>query len=147
MQDERGIPSTDPAPGAPNIIVDAQRFETFHPEKRSGVRLYTSDQCDVLMVCWEPGQVSSFHDHGPSESIVHVLRGVLEVRGDGIDPTRLTTGQVVITPVGTRHQLANPGPDQLVTLHFYSPRMQTPMSGPITDCRAAIYPQTAAGVR
>ena len=122
----------------PNLCLDVPSFEHFDPSGRSIVRLYTSAHCDVLLVCWEPGQVSSEHSHGPSESVVQVVRGVLELRGDGVSvPRRLGAGQVVITPVGTRHQLANPGPDRLVTLHVYTPPMETPMSGPLRDCRHA----------
>jgi quercetin dioxygenase-like cupin family protein len=123
---------------APQLAIDPREFELFSTEGRSAVRLYTSDHCDVLMVCWEPGQISSFHSHGPSESIVQVLRGELEVRGDGIEPMRIRGGEVVVTPTGTRHQLRNAGSDRLVTLHVYSPPMQTPMSGPIADRRETI---------
>jgi quercetin dioxygenase-like cupin family protein len=122
-------------PSVPLFGIDARELEHFDPAARSIVRLYTSATCDVMLVCWEPGQVSSFHDHGPSESIVQVVRGVLEVRGDGAEPMRYGAGGIVVTPVGTRHQLANPGPGRLVTFHVYSPPMQTPMSGPLVDRR------------
>jgi cysteine dioxygenase len=89
---------------------------------------------ELLALCWFPGQQTVIHDHGGSVGAARVYRGNLTSRlfaaSDG-KPARLTDVDVV-GPGGLAavdrhdiHQLANPGPEELVTIHVYSPPLRT----------------------
>jgi quercetin dioxygenase-like cupin family protein len=97
---------------------------------RSVFRLYRSHEAEILMVCWEPGQQSSTHDHGPSESIVFVLQGSLKANPGG---RRVAEGEMIIAPRGVVHQLVNDSSARAVSLHLYSPPLSTPISLPFED--------------
>lgn len=105
----------DPRRYARNLIVRTQAFE-------------------LLALCWLPGQQTIIHDHGGSVGAVRVYRGNLTSRlfaaPDG-RPAGLAD-VAVVGPGGFAavdrpdiHQLANPGPEELVTIHIYSPPLTT----------------------
>jgi len=102
----------------------------FSPQGRSVFRLYRSAEAEVLLVCWEPGQQSSTHDHGPSASIVLVLQGSLIANPGG---RVIRERELVITPRGVVHQLVNQSTARVVSLHVYGPGLQTPISPPFED--------------
>jgi cysteine dioxygenase len=82
---------------------------------------------EVLVMTWRPGDRSAVHDHGraafgavrvygPARHHVHHLDGERLLAGPVDD---LVDGDVLSVPSDLVHQLENPGPDRLVSLHVY----------------------------
>lgn len=116
----------------PLSAADVAALRWFDPRGRAAQRLYASEQCDVLLVGWEPGQQSSYHDHGPSESVVFVLEGRITAESEGAERT-YGPSSLVVTPRSAHHRMRNDGPDRAVTLHVYAPPMQGSVSQPYRD--------------
>lgn len=106
----------------------------FDPERYARNLIVRTQAFELLALCWLPGQQTIIHDHGGSVGAARVYRGNLTSRlfaaPDG-QPARLASADVVgpgeIAAVDRPdiHQLANPGPDELVTIHIYSPPLTT----------------------
>jgi len=95
-------------------------------------------QFDLLLLGWKTGQFSSIHDHSNSWSAVRVIRGILTSRTFKIVdnqlkrmPARLVSEeeghkeQWAFLDRGEVHQLGNVAPENLVTMHVYSPPLRT----------------------
>ena len=121
---EVGQPST--------LVLNPSLARTFSPQNRHVSRLYMSPESEVLVVCWEPGQQSSSHSHGNSESIVLVLEGRLIVIAEGRERV-VEKHEITITPRGTTHQLINKDKCRAVTLHIYAPSTNAHISHPFRD--------------
>jgi quercetin dioxygenase-like cupin family protein len=104
----------------------------FSSEGRAVQRIYASHLSDVLLVCWEPGQKSSYHNHDISESVVIVLQGELIFCGSDHERCVSVNG-IVITPRYVYHQIRNDGPERAVTLHIYTPPLTGDVSWPFRD--------------
>lgn len=112
-------------------LVDAlTRFQRHHYARRTLARTCA---CELLLVCWLPGQGSRVHDHGGSYGASLVLRGELEETRLAWTDTRLMPssrvaarrGDVLLEQQETIHRLHNRTGRGAVTLHLYAP----PMSG------------------
>lgn len=116
----------------------APTAETLAPYVRFGATGYTrnlvrrTEACELLVLCWLPGQASPFHDHAGSCCGVRVVQGAIAEtpvrrRGHVLRPL-----PEVVTPaggaVGSRgadiHRMANRGAEPAVTLHLYSPPLR-----------------------
>lgn len=121
----------------PEIVgFDPQTYLWFSSEGRAVQRLHASEESDVLLVCWEPGQGTSYHDHGISESLVIILEGELGFRSHDEERTARPF-EVLICPRGAAHQMRNASKSRAVTLHVYSPPLVGPVSHPYIDKSAA----------
>ncbi len=90
---------------------------------------------ELLVLCWRPGHESTIHDHAGSLNAIRVFRGALTSRvfvptagsPAGAGPVvlsseeRLAPGRAVGVDRGGVHQLANTAPEDLITVHVYSP--------------------------
>lgn len=112
-------------------LVDAlTRFQRPHYVRRTLAR---TPACELLLVCWLPGQGSRVHDHGGSYGASLVLRGELEETRFAWTDTRLAPsalasarpGDVLLEQQETIHRMDNRSGRGAVTLHLYAP----PMSG------------------
>ena len=117
---------------AVSFYLHPESAQAFSPDNRFVTRLYKSAASEILIVCWEPGQKSSTHSHGESESIVMVLEGKMKVR-TGEQERVLSKYEIVITPRGMTHQMTNDPSCRSVTLHIYAPSTKTPVSQPFRD--------------
>ncbi|WP_164008379.1 cysteine dioxygenase [Pyxidicoccus trucidator] len=87
--------------------------------------------CELLLVCWLPGQVSRVHDHGGSSGVSWVVRGRLhETRyawgGDQLLPalgTGAEEGDFLLEESETIHRIHNASRHGAVSLHVYAPPM------------------------
>ncbi len=106
----------------------------FDPERYARNLIVRTQAFELLALCWLPGQQTIIHDHGGSVGAARVFKGTMTSRvfaaAEG-RPVRLA-GVDVVAPGGIAavdrpdiHQLANPGPDELVTIHVYSPPLTT----------------------
>ena len=115
---------------------------------------------NVLVLCWKNGQRSPIHDHAGSVCALRVLRGVLtetvfESTSNGHVKAMMSRdfapGSVVCTQDSDLHQVSNlqPGTDDLVTLHVYSPALELMGTYSLTDRKRGVEPMlmefTAAG--
>jgi cysteine dioxygenase len=90
--------------------------------------LDTNDH-QLVVLCWRPGQGSPIHDHGASNCGIRVLDGVAtETLYQGtldnpiVEMTRpVSAGAVSVNRGDLIHQVENRGEVNLVTLHLYSP--------------------------
>lgn len=123
---------TGSADDFPLAGVDIAALRWFDSAGRAAQRVYTSDQCDVLLVGWEPGQQSSYHGHGRSESVVFVVEGRITAESEGGEQ-EYGPLSLVVTPQSARHRMRNDGPERALTLHIYAPPMDGGVSQPYRD--------------
>lgn len=105
----------------------------FQPSAYTRTTLGWTPACELLLLCWMPGQASRVHDHGGSYGASLVLRGELEETrfawtDTHLEPRRLRTarpGDVLLERPETIHRVDNRFAAGAVTLHLYAP----PMSG------------------
>jgi mannose-6-phosphate isomerase-like protein (cupin superfamily) len=89
--------------------------ELLHPEQLPGMKNQSLAEAVV-----EPGKDTLLHRHHRSEEIYHI------VSGDGLmtlanDRFPVTTGDSILIPPGTLHNIANTGTTPLVLLCCCSP--------------------------
>ncbi|NMO23428.1 cysteine dioxygenase [Pyxidicoccus fallax] len=108
-----------------------QSLIRFNPEGYARRVLGRTDACELLLLCWLPGQVSRVHDHGGSSGVSWVVRGKLaETRfawgGDRLVPASRAgaeEGDVLLERPETIHRLHNASRHGAVSLHVYAPPM------------------------
>jgi quercetin dioxygenase-like cupin family protein len=122
------------------FAIHPEHYKYFSAAGRSVSHLYSSPQTDILLVCWEPGQESSFHDHGDSEAITFVMEGSITANPGMPDAVVAAAGDVLVTPQGVKHKLVNHTGSRAIGLHFYTPRLQAekPASPPFRDLKREV---------
>ena len=94
-----------------------------------------TDDFELILLCWQPGQATPIHDHAGSDGWMFGVQGTLEeVRyhwkklEDGcIECTRFEKGELQPTGISYInddmgiHAIENVGGDRAVSLHLYSP--------------------------
>ena len=96
------------------------------PGDRAWLRLVDELDVDAWLIAWSPGAATGMHDHGESQGIVRVLRGSLLERYSVVGRTRervrrLRAGTTTFLAHGHRHDVANAGREETVSLHVYAP--------------------------
>jgi mannose-6-phosphate isomerase-like protein (cupin superfamily) len=106
----------------------AHRVE-FHETERFALQIERDDDHDLWLLSWLPGQQTGWHDHGGSTGAFAVARGaILErriVAGRGGHEIRLGPGASRIVPDPVLHDVGNPYGTPAVSLHAYSPPLET----------------------
>lgn len=107
-------------------IPDALRAQAVHdPAERWYLRLALTEQVEVWLLTWTPGQGTEAHDHGGASGSYTVLNGLLtETWRDGGGPSRRS-----VRPQGTGsafgpervHVVQNRGLLNATSVHAYSP--------------------------
>jgi cysteine dioxygenase len=109
-------------------------FKEANYARHSVVR---TEQAEILMICWRPGQRTPIHDHDGSYGTVRVLRGVMWETIFGMDPEcglRYRSGREWLSGETTAgadvrdiHQIGNPdvSGQELITLHLYAPPLKS----------------------
>ena len=129
------------------VAADAGRWSglvRFDAERRWYQRLELTDDHEVWLLSWLPGQDTGFHDHGRASGAFAVAQG--RVRERTVPPGRRQVRQVrqrTITAGDVRafgpryvHDVVNASGEPAVTVHAYSP--------PLTAMRR--YELTSAGL-
>jgi quercetin dioxygenase-like cupin family protein len=90
--------------------------------------LATSNDVDVWLLSWLPGQATDLHDHGSSAASFTVVRGQLsEIR---VDPDGRATSyrrrpdSVTWLAPGVIHDVGGAGDEPAVSIHAYSPPLR-----------------------
>ncbi|MHC4952477.1 MAG: cysteine dioxygenase [Planctomycetota bacterium] len=109
---------------------DRRRFNEARYARNS---VFENDQFELVVICWRPGQASAIHDHGQSLCLYLVVQGEFEERLYELDPDgeprqtgarRWRRGDITISGGPDVHALHNEGPEDLVTIHIYSPPLR-----------------------
>ncbi|NTX34855.1 cysteine dioxygenase [Myxococcus sp. CA033] len=129
-----------------------ESFVEFDPARYVRKTLAKTRACELLLVCWGPGQGSLVHDHGGSSGVSLLVRGELrETRyawaGDRLVPdvsVRAAEGDLLLEESDTIHRVLNTSRRGAVSLHLYAP----PMEGmtPYDDQVASLKPPRPADV-
>lgn len=113
-----------------------RRHISFCSQSYQRKRLCRTSRFELLILCWQPGQSSTVHDHADSLNVTRVYQGVLTSRKFGSSVS--LTGKQLLTPQEEHlqkdeltavdsysiHQLANTSDENLVTLHVYARPLQ-----------------------
>jgi cysteine dioxygenase len=114
------------------------RYQHWSDEKYTRTRFYEGERFEILVLCWNEGQMSPIHDHANSICSMLVLDGeasttMYEVRDAGQGAggkalvaegaTRLAAGNLTTVYGGDIHRVGNPEGSgrRLITIHFYLP--------------------------
>jgi predicted metal-dependent enzyme (double-stranded beta helix superfamily) len=108
------------------------RYQHWSDEKYTRTRFYEGPRFEILVLCWQEGQMSPIHDHANSICSMLVLEGearttMYEVRaGRGLveeATTALAAGQITTVYGGDIHKVGNAKGSgrRLITIHFYLP--------------------------
>ncbi|HEX4063012.1 MAG TPA: cysteine dioxygenase family protein [Streptosporangiaceae bacterium] len=113
----------------------------YDPARRWYFRMELTDEYEVWLLSWEPGQGTGFHDHGGSRGAFSVALGELQeqsVRGVRDVVTRtVAAGQTRAFGPRFVHHVVNNSAAPAVSVHAYSP--------PLPDMRR--YELTDGGLR
>ncbi len=109
--------------GRPDQWIHQVRLAT---DERWYTRLESSDDHEVWLISWLPGQSTGFHDHGGSRGAFAVALGELEELSlggadQGLLIRRLTSGTLRAFGPDYVHDVRNTASGPAVTLHAYSP--------------------------
>jgi cysteine dioxygenase len=118
------------------IPIDLELFSpwiSFGSDCYQRVTLFASNQWEMVLTCWQPGQQSAIHNHGGSCGVSLVLAGHLTEAlfepcspGTALAPQQrcireVGPGEVLIETCQTVHRVENRSAAEALGLHFYSP--------------------------
>lgn len=114
-------------------MVNLRDLKSFHQNQYARHLVVRTPNVEIIVVCWLPGQGSPVHGHGPSDAVMVILEGEMSYTNYFPDGKKvsgiLRPGDIAHAPVGVKHQIANASDQSLVTLHIYSPALQTEFQG------------------
>jgi predicted metal-dependent enzyme (double-stranded beta helix superfamily) len=95
--------------------------------RRRYARLLETASYDAWLIAWPPTCRLELHDHGGSIGAVHIVMGeLIETYTDliGRQPLRsrdVASGGALAVRASRVHEIWNPGPDDALSVHVYSP--------------------------
>ncbi|MGH3521020.1 MAG: cysteine dioxygenase [Haloechinothrix sp.] len=103
---------------------------SYTPDERFATLIEGTEDHEVWLMSWLPGQHTDLHDHGDTSGAFTVVSGRLtEVvarpnaverpGATGVDVHELHVGQSRVFGPGYLHQVHNPGPDPAISIHVY----------------------------
>jgi predicted metal-dependent enzyme (double-stranded beta helix superfamily) len=101
------------------------------PEGRWYERIHLTDDLELWLISWLPGQSTGFHDHGGSAGAFGVVWGALDEyapprRGGASLATRVTAGDVKAFGQRYVHDVRNSSEGSVaVSVHAYSPPLSS----------------------
>ncbi len=91
--------------------------------------VFKTENIEIVLMCWLPGQKTVVHDHGNSDAITFVLDGEMSCITHYPDGSQeasvLKKGEMELIPVGIKHEVKNNSTSNITTLHIYSPPLST----------------------
>ncbi|MDT4917320.1 MAG: hypothetical protein QOH89_2020 [Pseudonocardiales bacterium] len=127
------VPVTDLSALVRSVAADERlwlpRVELPSGAERWWTRLPSGPGVDLWLLTWLPGHSTDLHDHGDSAAAFTVVRGRLtELRQDAqgrLRAVRRSPGSVTALAPGVVHDVHGSGREPAVSIHAYSPRLQT----------------------
>ena len=109
--------------------LDLSGYRRFQDECYARNTVLLNDQCELVVICWQPGQMSAIHDHGSSYCLYLVIDGTMveeryrlkDGKPEKQDERSFGRGDITIASGDSVHRINNRGDKQLVTVHIYSP--------------------------
>lgn len=109
--------------------LDLTGYRRFQDECYARNTVLLNAQCELVVICWEPGQMSAVHDHGSSYCLYLVVEGVMveeryrlrDGKPEPVDERSFRRGDITIAAGDSVHRINNRGENRLVTVHIYSP--------------------------
>lgn len=112
--------------------------QAWSPDAYQRIPLLRSRSLEALVLCWEDGQETVIHDHGPSCAVAKVYSGTTYIENfrradkgekegfaklDVIERLELKPGDITASDVGGIHSMGNHmgGRKRMITVNFYSP--------------------------
>jgi quercetin dioxygenase-like cupin family protein len=116
-------PTVHPALVARAVAADRSRWAhllRYDPDERFATLVESTDDQEVWLMSWLPGQQTDHHDHGDATGAFTIVSGTLteHVLHRGITHA-VTAGQSRVFGPGYAHEVRNDGPDPAVSLHVY----------------------------
>jgi cysteine dioxygenase len=111
-------------------MLDLSAYCQFDTERYARNSVLLNEHVELVIICWVPDQASSIHDHGRSNCLYLVTQGTMqeemfELNADQrprrIRARQFERGAITIAAPTDVHRILNPGPENLVTVHIYSP--------------------------
>jgi predicted metal-dependent enzyme (double-stranded beta helix superfamily) len=122
------------------------------PEGRWYERIHMTDDFEVWLISWLPGQSTGFHDHGASAGAFGVVWGALDesvaTRRGAVKPrpTRVTSGVVRSFGPHYVHDVQNSSTGSVaVSVHAYSPPLSSMTRYKVTSGGLAVAGTEGAG--
>jgi predicted metal-dependent enzyme (double-stranded beta helix superfamily) len=121
------------------------------PEGRWYERIHMTDDLEVWLISWLPGQSTGFHDHGVSAGAFGVVWGELDEsvasrRGAKARATRVTAGVVRAFGPHYVHDVQNSSTGSVaVSVHAYSPPLSSMTRYNVTSGGLAVAGTEGAG--
>jgi cysteine dioxygenase len=120
----------------PQDLIDAHT--SWDPVNYVRNPIHRCSKLEALVLCWEDGQATVVHDHGPSCALAKVVKGDVKIENfrradkgerpghaklEVIESLTLKPGDVCASEVGAIHSMGNEqgGRKRLITLNVYSP--------------------------
>jgi cysteine dioxygenase len=107
----------------------------FKPNTYTRRRVFRSDLCEMLVLCWLPGHRTAIHDHNGSYGAIRICEGAMEeeifrlnevgeVEFDTLH--RRAAGEVTGTDVPDIHRIGNAEQraERMITIHVYAPPLR-----------------------
>jgi predicted metal-dependent enzyme (double-stranded beta helix superfamily) len=109
--------------------LDLSGYRRFQEECYARNTVLLNDQCELVVICWLPGQMSAVHDHGNSYCLYLVVDGTMveeryRLRNgvpEPVDERSFHRGDITIAAGDSVHRINNRTKKELVTVHIYSP--------------------------
>ncbi|MYW00093.1 cysteine dioxygenase family protein [Streptomyces sp. SID3343] len=105
----------------------------YDPVSRWYKRLAATEDMEIWLLSWLPGQGTGLHDHGGSSGVFTVVSGELHERSLVITPLRragarervLTAGSARVFGPTYVHEVTNMGTEPAVSVHVYAPKLNS----------------------
>lgn len=109
--------------------LDLTGYRRFQDECYARNTVLLNAQCELVVICWLPGQMSAIHDHGSSYCLYLVVEGTMveeryrlrDGKPEPVDDRSFRRGDITIAAGDSVHRINNRGDRDLVTVHIYSP--------------------------
>jgi cysteine dioxygenase len=107
----------------------------FKPNTYTRHRVFRSDLCEMLILCWLPGQRTAVHDHNGSYGAIRICEGAMEEEifalneaGEVVfaEAHARAAGEVTGTDVPDIHRIGNAdaSAERMITIHVYAPPLR-----------------------
>ncbi|WP_432977953.1 cysteine dioxygenase [Dactylosporangium sp. CA-233914] len=120
----------------------------FDPVRRWYGRLAVTDDHEIWLLTWLPGQGTDLHDHGGSAGAFTVVSGELveqTVRGGALVSSAFGPGEGHRFGPHYVHRIVNAGARPAVTVHAYGPALTAMTRYRLHDGRLSVESITKAG--
>ncbi|MDQ1557726.1 MAG: cysteine dioxygenase [Pyrinomonadaceae bacterium] len=107
----------------------------FKPNTYTRRRVFRSELCEMLVLCWLPGHRTAIHDHNGSYGAIRICEGAMEEEifamneaGEVVpaETHARAAGEVTGTDVPDIHRIGNAegNAERMITIHVYAPPLR-----------------------